>query len=73
LKRFAIDIGLFSRLKVQLLALSTVVAVETQGKAGGIARVTSYRLQYSVDCGAFSGVLDAAGNEAVCKHIIHID
>ena len=49
-----------------------MVAVETQGKAGGIARVSSYRLQYSVDCGAFNGVLDAAGNEAVRKHIIHI-
>jgi len=44
-----------------------VVAVETQGKAGGTGRVTLYHLKYSVDCSTFNSVLDAAGNEAVCK------
>jgi len=45
--------------------ISTVTAVQIQGQAPHTDWVATFRLQYSLDCVAFTPVIDTDGNEKV--------
>ena len=46
------------------MGISTVTAVQTQGQAPYADWVTTFRLQYSLDCVMFTSVLLTNGTEA---------
>jgi len=47
------------------MGASTVVAIQTQGRANMDRMVWTYRMEYSPDCATFIRVLDVSGNNRV--------
>jgi len=52
-------------LKVQFLAMSIIVAVQTRGAANMVRWVTLFRLELSQDCVTFNPLLNASGSNMV--------
>jgi len=55
--------------QVQLLDLSNVATVSTQGHPDPLEYITTYRLEYSIDCSVFVPYVDANGNAMVYLHL----
>jgi len=51
--------------QVQFMNVSTVFAIQTQGRAGWDQWVSTYRVEYSQDCSTFNNLLDVDGNNQV--------
>ena len=45
--------------------VSTVFAIQTQGRYDSDRWVTTYRVEYSQDCSTFNNLLDVDGNNQV--------
>jgi len=55
--------------QVQFLALNNVATVSTQGHPDPLEYITSYRLEYSIDCSVFVSYVDANGLAMVYLHL----
>ena len=52
--------------------VSTVFAIQTQGRADYDRWVNTYRVQYSQDCTTFNNLLDVDGNNQVRSILIFL-
>jgi len=52
--------------------VSTVLAIQTKGRAGSGQWVESFRLEYSQDSATFNSIMDANGNNHVRNILVSL-